>query len=200
MGNVKIVCLLVGLLLLMSGCRVVLVDPSLKASNPEKSAPLKEQIKLQAHIQYDNRKIVFRGETELPEGAILEASKMEYPEGTEPFSVEVGTADPLKDTKAAEKTEVTKDGTFLVVLKRDPQKRYQISFQFRPELQPDPIKEKYGETGNNIGTSEGLFNYEDNGTGYTGIALFAPLNTTDDAGFWMGRLEMRPNQKDARPY
>ncbi|WP_141771915.1 hypothetical protein [Rossellomorea aquimaris] len=161
---------------------------------------MQEQINLQAHIQYDNRKIVFRGETDLPEGTILEASKMEYPIGTEPFSVEVGAADPLKETKAAEKAEVAKEGTFLVVLKRDPQKRYQISLQFRPELQPVPIKEIYGDTGDSIGASEGLFNYEDNGTEYTGIALFAPLNTIDDAGFWMGRLEMRPNQKDARPY
>ncbi|MCA1055350.1 hypothetical protein LCM10_10170 [Rossellomorea aquimaris] len=204
MGKLKVLAALVSVLLLLSGCRVIWVNPPLEAADAKPQADIPaagiEPIDIQAYVQYDKRKIVFRGETNLPEGAVIEVSLTQFPEGTDPLNVTNGSVDPLPDTKIGDTGEVAEDGTYLIVLQRDPEKQYQISTQFRPEQQPPQVKETYGETGENIGKSEGLSEYEVDGTSYRGIALYAPLNNVDEPGYYMGKWNLKPEQKDARPY
>ncbi len=188
------------LLFLLSGCRVVLVDETLGQAEAEPEPKGKEPISLQSKVQFSTNKLVFRGETDLPEGAVIEASLTEYPETVTLQQVMNAEAEPLAETKVSETGEVGKDGTFLIVMKRsDPQKRYQVSVQFRPELQPPAVKDQYGEKGENIGGGEGVFNYELDQSEMTGIALFAPLPNLNDGGFYQGKWDLNESQEKARP-
>jgi hypothetical protein len=188
------------LLFLLSGCRVVLVDETLKQAEAEPEPKGKEPISLQSKVQFKNNKLVFRGQTDLPEGAVIEASLTEYPDTATLQQVMNAEVEPAMETKVSETGKVADDGTFLIVMKRsDPQKRYQVSVQFRPELQPQPVKDRYGETGENIGVSEGFFEYEVGQTGYKGIALYAPLPNIDDGGFYQGKWDLHESQEKARP-
>ncbi|OIU69613.1 hypothetical protein [Rossellomorea aquimaris] len=188
------------LLFILSGCRVVLVDETLEQAEAEPEPKGKEPISLQSKVQFSTNKLVFRGETDLPKGAVIEASLTEYPETVTLQQVMNAEAEPLAETKVSETGEIGEDGTFLIVMKRsDPQKRYQVSVQFRPELQPQAVKDLYGETGEYIGGGEGFFEYEAGQTEYKGIALFAPLPNLNDGGFYQGKWDMHENQEKARP-
>ncbi|XXM70845.1 hypothetical protein ACQ0QQ_14125 [Lysinibacillus sphaericus] len=188
------------LLFLLAGCRVVLVDETLEQAKSEPEPKGKEPISLQGNVQFNKNKLVFRGETDLPEGGVIEASLTEYPDTATLQQVMNAEAEPAAETKISETGEVGKDGTFLIVMKRsDPQKRYQVSVQFRPELQPPAVKDQYGEKGENIGGGEGVFNYELDQSKMTGIALFAPLPNLNDGGFYQGKWDLHESQEKARP-
>ncbi|MFL8936200.1 hypothetical protein ACKA06_05305 [Rossellomorea oryzaecorticis] len=188
------------LLFLLSGCRVVLVDETLKQAEAEPEPKGKEPISLQSKVQFSKDKLVFRGETDLPQGAVIEASLTEYPDTVTLLQVMNAEAEPVAETKVSETGETGEDGTFLIVMKRsDPQKRYQVSIQFRPELQPTAVKDQYGEKGENIGGGEGVFNYELDQSEMTGIALFAPLPNLNDGGFYQGKWDLNESQEKARP-
>ncbi|MGR3765804.1 hypothetical protein [Rossellomorea sp. NS-SX7] len=188
------------LFLLLSGCRVVLVDETLEETAAEPEAKGKETISLQSSVQFSKDKLVFRGVTDLPKGAVIEASLKEYPEDVTVEQVINATAQPLDESKISQTGEVEDDGSFLIVMKREnPEKRYQVSIQFRPELQPQPVKDQYGENGENIGPAEGVFQYEIDQSHYTGIALYGPLPNLSDGGFYRGKWDLRETQNKSRP-
>jgi hypothetical protein len=191
----------ISLLFLLSGCRVVLVDESLKQTAAEPEAKGKESISLQSSMQFSKDKLVFRGVTDLPKGAVIEASLKEYPEEVTLDQVMNAEAEPLDGSKVSQTGEVDDDGSFLIVMKReDPEKRYQVSVQFRPELQPQHVKDVYGETGENIGPGEGVFQYEVDQSEFTGIALYGPLSNLTDGGFYYrGKWELHETQEKSRP-
>ncbi|WP_175990282.1 hypothetical protein [Bacillus sp. Marseille-Q1617] len=189
------------LLLLLSGCRVVLVDESLKQTAEEPEAKGKEQISLQSTMQFSKDKLVFRGVTDLPQGSVIEASLKEYPDEVTLEQVMNAEADPVDESKISQTGEVEDDGSFLIVMKREkPEKRYQVSVQFRPELQPQPVKDLYGETGENIGPGEGVFQYEVDQSQFTGIALYGALPNIEDGGFYYrGKWDLHETQEKSRP-
>jgi hypothetical protein len=188
------------LLFLLAGCRVVLVDDTLKQAEAEPEPKGKETISLQSTVQFSKDKLVFRGATDLPQGAVIEASLTEYPDTVTLQQVMNAEAEPLAETKVSETGEIGDDGAFLIVMKRsDPQKRYQVSVQFRPELQPQDVMAQYGEKGENIGAGEGIFNYELEQSEMTGIALYGPLPNLNDGGFYQGKWDLHETQEKARP-
>jgi hypothetical protein len=201
MSQVRLLTVLsLAFLLLLTGCRVVLVDETLKETAAEPEAKGKEAISLQSSLQFRKDKAIFRGVTDLPKGAVIEASLKEYPEEVTLEQVINAEAEPLDKSKISQTGEVGDDGSFLIVIKReDPEKRYQVSVQFRPELQSQPVKDLYGETGENIGPGNGVFQYEVDQTEFTGIALYGPLPKLSDGGFYQGKWDLHATQEESRP-
>jgi hypothetical protein len=190
------------MLILLTGCRVVFVDKALSEENeaPE-IAKGSEVITLESYVQYDPKRLILRGQTNLPQGTVLQAGLKEFPGGVEHEDVLTGKVEPLDEYVLEQEGEVDEEGSFLIVLKRqDTSKRYQISLRFRPEIQPPEVQEKYGEFGEMIGSSEGNYKYDANGTPATGIAIFAPLGAFSDQHFWYnGKYDLTPSIKDSRP-
>ncbi|EDL65438.1 hypothetical protein [Bacillus sp. SG-1] len=188
-------------LLLLTACRVVWVDETLEQKKSPEVARGKETILLEATVQYNRNRLVIRGQTNLPEGAVIHSGVKQYPDGAEQLDVINGVIEPLDEYILEKTSETSEDGSFLIVLERpDTEKQYQLSVRFLPELQPAAIQNTYGKTGENIGSSEGVFKYEANGITSTGMALYSPIGSSLDGGFWyLGKYKMQANQKDAMP-
>ncbi|WP_456272946.1 hypothetical protein [Bacillus sp. AK031] len=189
-------------LALLTGCRVVLVDKTLQA---EEKAPEiaegNEVIALDGNVQYDPNRLIIRGQTNLPQGTVLQSGLQEFPGGVEHDDVLAGKVEPVEEYTLEEQGEVNEDGSFLIVLNRqDTSKRYQVSLRFSPEIQPAEVQGKYGEFGERIGSSDGVYKYEVNGTPVTGIAKFAPLGAFSDQNFWYrGKYDLTPSLNESRP-
>jgi hypothetical protein len=143
-------CLVVGMLVLFSiGC---------SRANTEKDIQLSGTVKTFAE------KVVVNGQSNLPEGAVIQASLKE--EGGQ---------------TAREATEkVAKDGTFSIVLKRPVlNQEYELSVAFLPELQPRHVERVYGKKGENIKKSDIVFEYKQNGKRYRGIMLYDRIFAND---------------------
>ncbi|MGF2618360.1 hypothetical protein FZC84_13380 [Rossellomorea vietnamensis] len=189
------------LLTLLAGCRVVLVDETL--AEEEKAPPVvsgEEIITLDSSVQFD-KKMVVRGQTNLPEGSVLQAGLKEYPDDAAMEQIMNAEVQPLEDFILTGTGEVSEDGTFLIVLKRgEREKRYQLTVEFLSDLQPPHIKEKYGELGEKIGDSEGAYQYEKDGKTYTGIIRFAPIPKPSDHGFYSGKMKLNSDPANADPF
>ncbi|WP_409252366.1 hypothetical protein V1502_20105 [Bacillus sp. SCS-153A] len=188
-------------LILLTACRVVWVDETLEKQKSPEIAKGKETITLEATVQYNRNRLVIRGQTNLPEGAVIHSGVKQYPDNEEYLDVINGVVEPLDEYILEETGETSDDGSFLIVLERpDTEKQYQLSVRFLPELQPDAIRSKYGKAGENIGSSEGVYEYETDGVTSTGIALFSPIGSSSDGGFWyLGKFKLEANQADAMP-
>ena len=193
--------LLLSVMVLLAGCRVVWVDETLDQKKSPEVAKGKETIILEATVQYNRNRLVIRGQTNLPEGAVIYAGVKQYPDDAEQLDVINGVIEPHDGYILEEQGETSEDGSFLIVLERpDTEKQYQLSVQFLPELQPENIQSTYGKTGENIGSSEGVYEYEKDGITSTGIALFSPIGSSSDNGFWyLGKYKLQADQKDAMP-
>jgi hypothetical protein len=187
-------------LTVLAGCRVVWVDQSLEEAQTQEKAKGSEVVTLEARIQFDQKRMVIRGQTNLPQGTILLADLKEYPDGAEQKDVLNGEVEPENETALEKEGEINEDGTFTIVLDRpDTEKRYQAAVRFAPEIQPGEIQQIYGETGEMIGDGEGSYEYETDGTLITGIARFAPVFSLADGGWYRGKFEMSPKIGEARP-
>jgi hypothetical protein len=194
------------MLMYLTGCRVVLDDKTLDEEKaPEianEIAKGNEGITLNSFVQYDPNRLIIRGQTNLPQGTVLQAGLQEFPGGVEHDDVINGKIEPLEEYALEEEGEVDEDSSFLIVLKRlDTSKRYQVSLRFSPEIQPPEVQEKFGASGEMIGSSEGVYEYEVNGKPVIGIAKFAPLGAFSDQNFWYrGKYDFTPSLKDSRPH
>ncbi|MGM0843405.1 MAG: hypothetical protein ACQEUT_00405 [Bacillota bacterium] len=191
----------VSILLLLAGCRVVLVDETLaEEDEAPKVASGTEIITIDSHVRFD-KKLVIRGQTNLPEGSIIQAGMKEYQDDATIEQVMNAAAQPSEDFILTDTSEVGEDGTFLIVLKRgSSETRYQLVVEFLADLQPPPVQEKYGEFGENIGDSEGAYQYEKDGKTYTGVARFAPIPKPTDRGFYSGKMKLHPDPANADPF
>lgn len=200
MNTVKLMIALIALLLL-TACRVVWVDETLEQKKSPEVAKGKETILLEATVQYNRNRLVIRGQTNLTEGAVIHSGVKQYPDDAEHLDVINGVVEPLDGYILEETGETSEDGSFLIVLDRpDTEKQYQLSVRFLPELQPDAIRSKYGKAGENIGSSEGVYEYETDGITSTGIVLFSPIGSSSDGGFWyLGKFNLEANQADSMP-
>lgn len=199
--NAVVVLITMAVLLILTGCRVVWVDKMLGEEKTPEIAKGNEVITLDAYVQYDPNRLIIRGLTNLPKGAVLQAGLQEFPGGAEHDDVLNGKVEPAEEYALVEEGEVDEDGSFLIILKRlDTSKRYQVSLRFSPEIQPAEVQEKYGEFGGMIGSSEGVYEYDSNGTPVTGIAEFAPLGAFSDQNFWYrGKYDFTPSLNESRP-
>ncbi|WP_421382313.1 hypothetical protein ACOJQI_22405 [Bacillus salacetis] len=178
--------ILVAALILLAGCRVVWVDDTLaEVENNLKISTVNEVIQLDSSVRFD-KKLVIRGQTNLPKGSIIHAGIKE--DSHEPFKqVKNESAKPLEGFSLTGIGEISDDGTFLIVLKRKSiEEKYLLTVEFLPDLQPSSIQEKYGPAGENIGDSEGAFRYENDGNKYTGIIRYAHIPNT------RGRMDLYP--------
>ncbi|MBA2871948.1 hypothetical protein HNQ85_002238 [Anoxybacillus calidus] len=143
-------CLVVGMLVLFSvGCS---------------RASMEKDIQLSGTVKTFAEKVVVNGQSNLPEGAVIQASLKE--EGGQ---------------TAREVTEkVAKDGTFSIVLKRPVlNEEYELSVAFLPELQPKHVERVYGKKGENIKKSDIVVEYKRNGKRYRGIMLYDRIFAND---------------------
>ncbi|WP_421382315.1 hypothetical protein ACOJQI_22410 [Bacillus salacetis] len=193
---------LLAVLSLLAGCRVVWVDESLAETPPDEQVEVKgnEVIELNAKIQFDPNRLIVRGTANLPPGSVISADLKEYPAGVEQEDILNGMIEPAEEIAHEKQVEINEDGTFLIVLDRpDAEKRYQAALRFAPEIQTEAIQEKFGESGEMIGDSEGIYEYESNGSLVTGIAKYAPVFSLSDGGWYRGKFDMYPKIEDARP-
>ncbi|WP_168413195.1 hypothetical protein [Bacillus salacetis] len=185
---------------LLAGCRVIWVDKTLDEKTETVMSKGKEEIKIEATLQSDQTRLIFRGNANLPQGAVLVAELKEYPDGVEQTEVLNGEVQPVDETALEKEAEMNEDGSFLIVMDRpDTEKRYQAAIRFAPEIQPEEIQQKFGKMGELIGESDGLYQYEADGTTVTGIAKYAPVFSLSDGGWYRGKFDMFPNIEDARP-
>ncbi|MGD6966444.1 hypothetical protein ACQCVP_08455 [Rossellomorea vietnamensis] len=192
---------MVSVLLMAAGCRVVLVDEALAE---EEEAPQiasgNETIIMESNVRFDKRMVV-RGQTNLPEGSVIQAGLKEYPDDAPIEQVMDATAQPLEEFILTDTGEVGEDGTFLIVLKRgNTEKRYQLIVEFPADLQPPAVQEKYGIYGQNIGDSDGAYQYDKDGKTYTGIIRFAPIPMPSDRGFYSGKMKLNSDPSKANPF
>jgi hypothetical protein len=104
-------------------------------------------------------KIVIRGQSNLPEGAVIQAVLSEDAEG--------------KIVVLKETVKVDKRGDFTFVLQRPVIERdYVLSVAFLPELQPQSIQQIYGERGEQIEQGDATFTYGKDGMTYRGLKLY----------------------------
>jgi hypothetical protein len=104
-------------------------------------------------------KIVIRGQSNLPEGAVIQAALSEDDEG--------------KIVALKETVKVDKRGNFTFVIQRPViERNYVLSVAFLPELQPQFIQQIYGEHGQQIEQSEATFTYAKDGITYRGLKLY----------------------------
>jgi hypothetical protein len=193
---------LLSVLSLLAGCRVVWVDESLAETPPDEQVKVKgnEIIKLNAKIQFNPNRMIVRGSANLPPGAVISADLKEYPGGVEQKDILNGIVEPVEEIALEKQGEIKEDGSFLIVLERpDAEKRYQAAVRFAPEIQSEAIQEKFGEIGEMIGDSEGVYEYESNDSLITGIAKYAPVFSLSDGGWYRGKFDMYPKIEDARP-
>jgi hypothetical protein len=185
---------------LLAGCRVIWVDKTLEEQEAPELSKGREEIKLEATLQSDQTRMIIRGNANLPEGAILLADLKEYPEGAEQTDILNGEVEPADETALENEGDMNEDGSFLIVMDRpDTEKRYRAAIRFSPEIQPEDIQQKFGKSGELIGESDGLYQYEMDGSKITGIAKYAPVFSLSDGGWYRGKFDMSPNIEDARP-
>jgi len=104
-------------------------------------------------------KIIVRGKSNLPDGAIIQATLSKDEESKTVVLEEMATVD--------------KEGNFIFVIRRPViEQDYILSVCFLPPLQPKPVQQIYGEFGERIEQGEETFRYRKNEITYMGVKLY----------------------------
>ena len=173
------VCMLLILLLLLSGCRV---EWSLSRDSTGKTAvstnteprptntgndPL--SLFLNGDVDYEGTQITLMGYPELHQGTVLKVQLREYPEDASLRGIANGTVEPDKVPVFEQLVEVDEEGNFTLEIEREEDKLYSISVEFNPEIQSDAVKEVYGSRGEKIVIASNIERYEHNGETMIGV-------------------------------
>jgi hypothetical protein len=174
------VSMMMVLLLLLSGCRIEMnlsegsspgtaahSSPSSSASaNVVEDEPL--SVYLNGDVEYDETQITLKLHTELQKGTLLYVILREYPKDASLKGIADGSVEPVEapvyeGTVEAEKKDIT------LPIKREEDKVYTLSVEFKPEIQPDELKEVYGARGENIVIASNIQQYEHEGKTMIGV-------------------------------
>ncbi|MGD6968329.1 hypothetical protein ACQCVP_18010 [Rossellomorea vietnamensis] len=181
------VCLMLVLLLLLSGCRIEMSlndSPPATGTTAQSSVPASGNtsgqneslsIFINGDIEYDESQLNLKAYTNLQEGALLKVILRAYPKEAslrEIFNDEVQPA----ETPVVEKLiEVDSKGESTLTLERQADIVYFLVVRFNPELQPDEIKEVYGARGEKVVVASNVEHYEHEGETMIGVTTSATI-------------------------
>ncbi|WP_456272491.1 hypothetical protein [Bacillus sp. AK031] len=172
--------MLMVLLLLLSGCRIELnldegrssgtvaqsTQSNAGGTNIQEDEPL--SVYLNGDVEYNETEITLILHTELQKGTLLNVILREYSKDASLKGIADGSVDPVEAPVYEGTIEAeTKDIT--LPIKREEDKVYTLSVEFKPEIQPDSLKEVYGERGENIVIASNIHKYEHEGQTMIGV-------------------------------
>jgi hypothetical protein len=168
---VKKACMMMVLLLLLSGCRIEMDLNGVSSPRPiaqadgQPSTPndtiKKEPVSvfLNGDVVYREKQITLKLETALPKGTILNIILREYPKDASLRGIADESVQPV-ETPVYEGTVEARSKNIVLPVKRDEDQIYNLSVEFRPEIQSEELKEIYGERGEKIVIARNLNRYE----------------------------------------
>lgn len=182
---------IVTLLSLLTGCRVILTE---EATGETKKPAKPQLVKIDATVNLKSQKIIVRGNSTLPAGAIVDVRLMPYSDDAPREEIEPYLIEPEDTVMASANTKVNEDGSIeLTVLKRpDPAKRYRLDLLFIPDRQPEEVKLE-----ENIEDSEGFTSLQVDGKTETGLLMHVNIFKEDE--FFGDNISMDFIPKQNRP-
>lgn len=173
------VCMLLILLLLLSGCRIEwslsggsggkTAVPSNAEPRPTHTGNDPLSVFLNGDVDYEGTQITLIGYPELHQGTVLKVQLREYPEDASLRGIANGTVEPHEMPVFEQLVEVDEEGNFTLDIEREEDKLYSISVEFNPEIQSDAVKEVYGSRGEKIVIASNIEHYEHNGQTMIGV-------------------------------
>ncbi len=170
-------------LILLSGCRIELsldessshgaAAPSNAAARSQVSNTMQKEplsVFINGDIEYDETLITLNVDTELKKGTVLKVLLREYPEVESLRDIFDGKVEPNKTPIFEETKEVDQKGDFTLEIEREEDKLYSLSVEFKPDIQPDAIKEVYGSRGEEIVVARNIEHYEIGGETMIGVS------------------------------
>jgi hypothetical protein len=120
---------------------------------------VEQTVKLGGAVKTIGDQVVLNGNSNLPKNAVVQIVMKEIEGGKQILE---------------EKVKVGEDGSYSWSAKRPERaKEYELDVMFLPELQPEQVKEKYGEKGELIKKdSPGRVEYKTDGQTYVGIKMY----------------------------
>ncbi|WP_421383186.1 hypothetical protein ACOJQI_02390 [Bacillus salacetis] len=188
-------CMMMVLLLLLSGCRIEMDLNGVSSPQPiaglqEQSASAKNTFRrdeplgvyLNGDVVYRENRITLKLETALPKGTILNIILREYPKDASLRGIADGSVQPV-ETPVYEGTVEAQSQNINLPVKRNPEQIYDLSVEFRPEIQTDELKEVYGERGEKIVIARNLNRYEYEGRTMIGVEASSYIGFPPGSGW-----------------
>jgi hypothetical protein len=175
------ICMMMVLLLLLSGCRIELsldegaagttaartsTEARSEGNNVQQDEPL--SVFLNGDVEYNETQITLKLYTELEEGTFLKVSLREYPKDASLRDIANDKVDPVEEPVFEETVEV-QNGDLDLPIEREAGKVYTLTVEFKPEIQPEELKEVYGSRGENIVIASNIYNYKHQGETMIGV-------------------------------
>jgi hypothetical protein len=188
-------CMMMVLLLLLSGCRIEMdlngvsspqpMAQSNAPSNSAKNTVKKDEplgVYLNGDVVYRENRITLKLDTALPKGTILKVILREYPKDASLRGIADGTVQPVENP-VYDGTVEAQSKIINLPVKRDVDQIYDLSVEFRPEIQSDELKKIYGERGENIVIARNLNRYEYEGKTMIGVEASSYIGFPPGSGW-----------------
>lgn len=192
--RLKLLIFILCVIPLLNGCRVVWFEESKDEEfdyNPDK------EITIDSKVQIYRNKLMIRGESNLPEGAILEFNLKPYQEEATAFQVETYAVEPEDKISASGTSKIGEGGTIegTFVKRPDDTKRYRLEVVFDPRKQTENIQQSYGPLGESIALSDGIISLTDQSIKVTVIKKYVNLLKSEEPNGMMANLNFTSLKK-----
>ncbi|MCA1054139.1 hypothetical protein LCM10_04000 [Rossellomorea aquimaris] len=183
-----IVCLIL-MIPLLSGCRVILFD-----ENSHELFKPEEAVTLEAFVQIYRNKLLLRGESNLPEGAIVEFRLNPYRDDASSLNIENYKAETLEQIADSAISKVGRDGKLAsIYLQRpDESKRYRLEAVFDPRRQDEEVQESFGAAGERLPPSSGRVTVLEQKDKTFQIQKVININKVDEPNGLMAKMRLAP--------
>ena len=176
-----ILFLIIPLLLLLSGCRVVLFS---SAGPFTEGVVDNKQVQLDSKVFIKRKTLTIRNETTFPPGTILSITLRPYPVDSSRRKIQNYMIEAKKDIVVSKEITVNDEGTLeAIVLNRpDPMKRYLLQITFHPEKQVEKVKDVFGAKGENLQKGSGVEKTQENSYIYSKYINVMNIEDPDGIG------------------
>ncbi|MBW3111686.1 hypothetical protein KYJ26_07590 [Bacillus sp. MCCB 382] len=178
---------------LIAGCRVIVVDESKETSKVEQVVQKpSEALKLDAKAQLFKKSLLIRGETTLPEGAIIDVQLKPYPDDATSLQIIRTVVEPLDTIASSGTVKVKKDGTMesITIPRPSENKRYRLEIVLDPRKQNEDVQEILGPLGENLTTSSGSTPLTEESKDITTIKKYANIMKREEPDGFMAKLDL----------
>lgn len=176
----KFVLLIIPILLLLSGCRVVLFS----SDGPITERVASKQVHLDSKVFIKRNTLTIRNETTFPPGTIFSIALRPYPADSSRRKIQNYMIEADKNSVVSKEITVNKNGTVNpIVLKRpDPMKRYVLQIKFQPEKQAEEVKGIFGEKGEKLQKGSGVEEIQEGSSIYSKYINIMSIEDPDGIG------------------